>query len=362
MIREILRVLVLTGIVLLMLFTGALVLAIAGLETGPNAFALALLLAVLPVPVYLAIVLYVDRFEPEPVGMIALTFLYGATIAAFVAIIVNSVGEAIVSEQLGTDVATIYGGSISAPIVEEAAKGLILFGIYTWRRREFNGVLDGIVYASLVGLGFAMTENVLYYGRGAAEEGVVGAVGTFVVRGIISPFAHPLFTAMFGIGLGIASMSRSRTVRVAAPLAGLGAAMLLHSLWNTSAGAGLFFGAYLLVMVPMLALLVVIVLIGLRRERAVIAKQLSGLLPPDEVRRLASLRERRRERRWAKERGGRDARRAVEELQEAATELAFHREQAERGVLKPDRRLAARESALVARIGTRRQQLLRLAA
>ncbi len=345
-----------------MLLCGAVVLAIAGLETGPNAFALALLLAVLPVPFYLAIVLFIDRFEPEPLTMIALTFLWGATVATLVAVILNTAGQVVVSENLGQSAAELYGASISAPIVEEAAKGLALFAIYWWRRHEFNGVLDGIVYAALVGLGFAMTENVLYYGRGAAEEGVVGAVGTFVVRGLVSPFAHPLFTAMTGIGLGIAAMSTSRSVRVIAPLAGLAAAMVLHSLWNTSAGIGLFFGVYLLIMVPMLAVVGVIVVLALRRERRVIERQLTGMLPPDEVRRLASLRERRRERHWAKQRGGKEARRAVEELQEAATELAFHREQAQRGVLPRDRKTAARESALAARIAARRGQLLRLAA
>ena len=135
-------------------------------------------------------------------------------------------------------------------MVEESAKGAVLFGLYWWKRDEFNGLIDGIVYAALVGLGFAMTENVLYYGRGAAEEGIVGAVIVFVVRGIMSPFAHPVFTAMTGIGLGLAVGSRSRTFRVVAPLVGLAAAMALHSLWNTSAGAGLFLGVYVLIMVP----------------------------------------------------------------------------------------------------------------
>src|SRR3712207_4063708 len=225
-----------------MVLTGLLVLVIAGLETGPVAFAFALALAVAPVPFYVALVLWIDRFEPEPVRMIALTFAWGATIAAFAAIIVNTVGEVIVSDQLGTEAAELYGYSISAPIVEETAKGAVLFGLFWLYRREFNGVIDGIVYAGLVGLGFAMTENVLYYGRGAGGEGVVGAAVTFFVRGILSPFALPIFTARTGIGLGIAATTRNPGLRVGAPLAGLGAAILLHSLWNTSAGAGLFLG------------------------------------------------------------------------------------------------------------------------
>ncbi len=359
-IASVFRAALLTALVLLMLVCGFAVLAVAGLETGPAAFVLALLLAVAPVPVYLAVVLFIDRYEPEPLRMIALTFLYGATIAAFAAVILNTLGQVVVADQLGTDVAEIYGYSISAPVVEEGAKGIILFGIYVAYRREFNGVIDGIVYAALVGLGFAMTENVLYYGRGAAEEGVVGAVATFVVRGLLSPFAHPLFTAMTGIGLGIAATTSSRTLRVAAPLVGLGAAMALHSLWNTSAGSGLFLGVYVLIMVPVFAGLGVVVVLALRREGRVIERQLQGTLPPAEVRALASLRERRRWRREAARRGGRDAKRRMADLQRTAAEIAFQRQQVERGVIAGDQLARARESALLARLGERHRELAAL--
>jgi RsiW-degrading membrane proteinase PrsW (M82 family) len=346
------------GLVLLMLLAGFLVLVIAGLETGAPAFGLALCLAVAPVPFYIALVLWIDRFEPEPIRMIALTFAWGATIAAFGAIVINTLGEAIVSNQLGSSAAELYGYSISAPIVEEGLKGLVLFGLFWFYRREFNGVIDGIVYAALVGLGFAMTENVLYYGRGAVEEGVVGAVSTFVVRGLMSPFAHPIFTAMTGIGLGIAATTRSPTVRSIAPLAGLGAAMLLHSLWNTSTGAGLFAGVYVLIMVPIFVLLVLVIVFALRREGRVIAQQLSGTLPPNEVAALSSLRERREWRREAARRGGKPAKAAMTDLQRTAAELAFQREQVARGAIPADRLTRARESALLARLAVRRRDLL----
>jgi RsiW-degrading membrane proteinase PrsW (M82 family) len=351
------RALLLLALVLLMLLTGFLVLVVAGLETGVPAFGLALVLAVLPVPLYLALLLWIDRYEPEPLRMIVLTFAWGASIAAFVAIVLNTVGEAVVSENLGSDVAEIYGYSISAPIVEEAIKGLVLFGLFWFFRREFNGVIDGIVYAGCVGLGFAMTENVLYYGRGAVESGVVGAVGTFVVRGLMSPFAHPVFTAMTGIGLGVAATTGSRTLRVVAPLVGLGAAILLHSLWNTSATSGLFVGVYLLIMVPVFALIGVVIVLALRREGQVIARQLRGTLPDEEVRALASLRERRRSRAEAARLGGRPGKRAMADLQQAAAELAFQRQQIERGALPRTRLLAARESALLAHLGRRRREL-----
>ena len=347
----------LTGLILAMLFCGFVVLVLAGLENGFAAFGLAVVLALLPVPVYLALVLFIDRYEPEPLHMVALTFLWGATIAAFAAVVLNTLGEAVVSEQLGTEAAELYGYSISAPIVEESAKGLVLFGLFWLHRGEFNGVIDGIVYAALVGLGFAMTENVLYYGRGAAEDGVVGAVGTFVARGLLSPFAHPVFTAMTGIGLGVAVVTRSRTVRMVAPFAGLVAAIVLHSLWNTAAGTGLFLGAYVLVFVPVFIAIGVVVMIGLQREGRVIEKYLSGDLPDADVQTLASLRRRRRWRREASRLGGREARRAVAGVQHAAAELAFLRAQVSAGAVRWDRVTAARESALRAELARRRSAL-----
>jgi protease PrsW len=355
LIARVFRGAVATALGIAMITCGLIVLAIAGLETGGVAFALALCLAILPVPIYLTIVLWIDRFEPEPLRMIVLTFAWGATIACFVAILLNTIGELIVAEELGTEAAEVYGASFSAPVVEEAAKGAVLFGLFWWKRDEFNGLIDGIVYAALVGLGFAMTENVLYYGRGAAEEGIVGAVVTFVVRGVMSPFAHPVFTAMTGIGLGLAVGSRSRAFRVIAPLAGLGAAMFLHSLWNTAAGAGLFLGVYVLIMVPIFFALWVVILLGLRREARVIATELRGLLPANEVAALSSLRAQRRARRLAAERGGRAAKRAMRDLQQVAAELAFHRQQG-----RTDHVARARESALLARLALRRRELASL--
>jgi protease PrsW len=90
---------------------------------------------------------------------------------------------------------------VTAPVVEELAKCFALLVLFRELKDEFDGVVDGVVYAAMVGLGFAMIENVQYYGA-AISEGVESSVVTFVLRGVVSPFAHPLFTAMFGIGLG----------------------------------------------------------------------------------------------------------------------------------------------------------------
>jgi protease PrsW len=325
---RVLRMLAIATVVVVMGVLFLAILALAGAEAGPTAFTLALLLALAPVPVYVGLALWADRFEPEPLRLILLAFAWGATVACAVALVLNTAGEAIVGETLGTDVAEVYGGSISAPVVEEAAKGAVLFGLLLFWRREIHGVLDGIVYATMVGLGFAMTENVFYYAQGAVESGVEGAVGTFIVRGIMSPFAHPLFTAATGIGIGLAATRRGSPARRVAPFIGLLVAMVLHSLWNTAAGAGLFGPVYLLFMVPLFCALVAFVIFARVREGRIIRQELAGVLPDAEVAALGSLRARRRMRRAAPSRA---ERKEVRSLQRTATELAFARRQGDEG-------------------------------
>jgi protease PrsW len=241
--RRPLRALTQAGLVGAMVLVFLTLLALAG-ATGPgNGLALALALALVPLPILFRLVLWLDRFEPEPLKALAFTFAWGATFACLVALVVNSVGQAVVSDSLGEEAGMLYGGSISAPVVEESAKGLALLLVLR-TRRLIDGVLDGIVYGAMVGLGFAFTENVFYYAQGAAEQGVEGAVGTFVLRGLMSPLAHPLFTASIGIGIGLAVAARGRPLRILAPLAGLGVAMALHALWNTAAATGYFLGVY----------------------------------------------------------------------------------------------------------------------
>ncbi len=110
-----------------------------------------------------------------------------------------------------------------APVTEEAAKGLFILLLLIYRRHELDGILDGLVYAGMVGIGFAFTENILYLtsaymGEDGHAGGLGGAVGLFIVRCIFGPFAHPFFTAFIGIGIGIAVGARSRGVRVAGPV------------------------------------------------------------------------------------------------------------------------------------------------
>jgi RsiW-degrading membrane proteinase PrsW (M82 family) len=305
-------------------------------------FLIALPLALLPVPFLIAVVLLLDRLEPEPRGNLVFAFAWGAGIAALLALVINTAGLVFITQpDLGTTTGQYVSATFGAPVVEESLKGGVLLWLLWRRRQEFDGPTDGIIYAAMVGLGFAMMENIGYY-ISALVRPAVGGVSllgaTFVFRGILSPFAHPAFTSMTGIGVAYAATHRRAGWAVGVGLLG---AMILHGLWNGLTAFGL---AGIVLAYGLLACVLVVlisVLVADRRRivrliwRFLPAYQASGLVTETELRMLSTLRERRAARAWARRVGGRGAARAMTDYQLAATELALAHQRAERGTFAP---------------------------
>ena len=306
------------------------------LNGDPVYFFIALLLALAPVPVLLAAVLALDRIEPEPRGNLIFAFAWGAGVAVLVAGIVNSLGLVYIENAVGVgyDYARDIAATFGAPVVEETMKGLVLLGLLRFRRAELDGPTDGIIYASMVGLGFAMSENVSYYVAALDDLGAQGLAVTVVLRGILSPFAHPLFTSMIGVAVAYTAQRRGRG-RVLVIAAGWIGAMLLHGIWNGFAsyvGIGGLAIAYLLLMI----VLFVLIWIVFRDRKRIIgliqtylpAYWATGLVSSHDIAMLSSLQGRRHARQWAKTNGGRKALRAMGDYQLAATELGLLHERA----------------------------------
>ena len=154
----------------------------------PLVLAIAAGAAVLPVPLYTFLVLQLDRYEHEPWQVLVAAFLWGALVATFVAAIFNSLIGEILTALVGEALGEVLSTSAVAPIVEETAKGFALLLLYWVLRHEFDNVLDGIVYGSLVGIGFAMTENILYFGRMYQSEGLAGLGVLFYLRVMLGGF------------------------------------------------------------------------------------------------------------------------------------------------------------------------------
>lgn len=328
-----------------------IILLLIGAETGLAELIIGLICATLPVPLYVMLVLWIDRYESEPLWMLATSFFWGALIAVFMALIFNTGAQAFATAASNSEeVGDIVGAVVSAPIVEESAKALILLIIFFWKKDEFDGIVDGIVYAGMVGLGFAMTENILYYGR-AVQKGPDFLKLVWVMRGIAAPFSHPLFTSMTGIGLGWARQSHSTFTKVVAPVGGFILAVLMHAAWNGSAafggGAG-FFVTYFMVMGPAFIITLMVIHFSLRREGRIVQQFLypdyrKGLFDQREFEKLCTVRGRLGMSWTALWSYGFSGWRMRMRCNQMASELAFHRSRVARGLSRNAQDAAERE-------------------
>ncbi|GAA1501990.1 PrsW family intramembrane metalloprotease [Nocardioides humi] len=320
-----------TVVVTVAVVLGALLtLMILALSGAPRITLLATALAALPVGPVLAAYLWLDRYEPEPRLLLASGLAWGAFVATMAAIVVQGLGGLLVGF---TDTFSL---AVLAPVIEEASKGLFLVLLLWWRRAEIDGILDGIVYAGMVGVGFAFTENILYLAAayngtdGMGPGGIEAVTGTFVVRCVFSPFAHPLFTAFTGLGIGLAVASRSTAVRWLAPVGGYVLAVLAHATWNGSTvfGFGSFAVVYVVIMAPAFIGMIALAWWARETEAHVLRMALTdaarrGLLPATDIGWVVDLRARRDARRHARLQGGPEAERAMRDYQQAAIELGY---------------------------------------
>lgn len=296
----------------------------------PAGAGLSVLYAFIPLPALWLVYWWLDRYEPEPRRYKFAAFVWGGVVAVAIALALQ------ISIQRFFDLSDETMASFVAPATEEPAKCLFLLLTFLRARRVIDGFLDGLVYAGLVGLGFAFIENIGYYAAsylGSPDiklAGADGATTTFIVRGVFSPFAHPLFTSAFGIAIGLAVMQRSKVLKVLIVLLGLAASVTLHGFWNGSLsyGGGLgFLLVYLALAVVLVGVAVLAVIVRTRQVR-VLEQSLSyvaqrGWIHPAEIPYLSRFGHRRAARRFARTEHGRAATRVVTRYQRLATEMAF---------------------------------------
>lgn len=191
--------------------------------------------AVVPTALYALTVWWLDRYEREPGWLLLITFLWGAVPAIIVSLIAEVILDIPLSA-LGKGLAyDVAGAGFGAPLIEESAKALALLGVFFFYRREFDNVLDGIIYGALIGFGFAVTENFFYIVNSLLEGGLMQWSVVAFMRVILFGLNHALFTAATGAGLGLARLSKNGLVKVAAPLGGWAVAITLHAIHNIGA-------------------------------------------------------------------------------------------------------------------------------
>jgi RsiW-degrading membrane proteinase PrsW (M82 family) len=352
------RGLLLGGVIALIAVSGIAVLGFVGWNIGPVALTVGLVSAIVPVPILVLCFLWLDRYEPEPVKYLLYCFGWGACVATAVAIVVNTLGSIALRER-GLPAALV--AVLVAPFIEETMKALGPVLLFAFRRRAFSGLIDGIVYCGLSATGFAMVENILYLGgygyaqnaeRDGPLSGAQAVVSIFIVRIVMTGFAHPLFTSMTGLGLGVAARAADRRVRWFAPIAGLLVAMMLHGTWNLMSVVAsathqllvVLYG-YFAVMMPIFFGMVAFALWlrgseGRLTERVLGAYSRAGWFSPPEVATLGTVGRRLAARRWARRVAGDAGSKAMRAFQFDATKLALLRDGMNRGLGVQPRELA----------------------
>lgn len=195
---------------------------------------IAILAGVLPMLAYALMVWWFDRYEQEPLPLLAAMFVWGAIPAVILAVIVEIVFDVPIRAWMAPESLAyqLVGGSIIAPLVEELLKGAAVLGVFVFFYREFDSILDGIIYGSLVGFGFAAVENIVYFVSTLGEQGLGAMLALVVVRAVIFGLNHAFFTSLTGIGLAAARLSRSWLVKLSAPVLGLFLAITAHAIHN----------------------------------------------------------------------------------------------------------------------------------
>jgi protease PrsW len=306
--------------------------------------------ACIPALIYATIVLRLDRYEVEPLRAVLACFAWGAVGAILFSLATGLLFQFAVEEMLGAQFAEAASVVIGAPLVEESFKGIALLAVLIFARDEIDSTLDGLVYGALIGVGFAMTENILYFGQ-AYLEGGLGEFGTLVLsRSVLGGFGHPAYTAITGAAIGWSRRRYGRGVaRVIVPILGWVLAVALHTAWN----GGLVLTSVLMdedaglqkvvavqtaiVIVPAVLVLYAIARMSARHELAILREELRaemerGTITQAEYEAIVDAGARQRALASARARGGRGLRRRQRAFFSTAADLALrnhHRHQGE---------------------------------
>jgi RsiW-degrading membrane proteinase PrsW (M82 family) len=242
----------------LVFFLGVMLLLGFQVLQNPNTLIFVVLfpLSVIPAALITGYVWYTD-ITREPITMLIVTYLLGVVLASF-PYLINTLTSVAMNAVAGQLPPAIAGNPVLAFLaqagqfyfvvapVEEVAKLAAVFMFVYWRT-DFDFVIDGVVYGTMAGLGFATIENISYIIQTIAS--VDSLLGVFIVGGVITTvrgFAgpgHVIWTGIAGYFLGLAKFNREYAVVLA--IKGLLIASFLHGTYNTlSSGIGIVFNGF----------------------------------------------------------------------------------------------------------------------
>jgi RsiW-degrading membrane proteinase PrsW (M82 family) len=199
--------------------------------SGSAALGAAVALLLLPTVLYVLIVWLADKNEKEPLVDILLALVGGALVAPLLVAAaerVLGIPDSIYPPKLSH--LPFEQPNLTGALVEELAKGLVILGLFLALPREFDNVMDGIVYGTVVGAGFALAENAAYVWELARVQHIVQlGLGSFWAL-FLGGLSHCVFSGIFGASLGLVREGPFPPRRLVwVPLLGLALASLYHT-------------------------------------------------------------------------------------------------------------------------------------
>ena len=301
--------------------------------SGPVLTVFLAILCIVPLAIVVSLLLFIDRFEPEPLGMKLAALAWGGGVSVFFAIMGNEYVQYSVTEQTGDEVqGIVFSVVVGAPVVEELLKGLGVLVIVWARRTHISSAIDGLVYAGFAACGFLVVEDFTYFVRAVLTDGDLGQL--FFQRVVMGVFGHVMYTSCMGWATGWA-VTRARSAAAGCGAVALGwfTGMLLHATWNGTAVLSggveeLFYTFYMFIHIPLFLLWFLFIALAMKRERRDAA---AGLMPyvaqgwiiPAEIQMVCDPRSRRAALAWASN-GGPLAKKAMKQFMYALATLGLH--------------------------------------
>ena len=301
--------------------------------SGPIVTVFIAILCIVPLAIVVSVLLFIDRFEPEPLGMKLAALAWGGGVSIFFGIMGNEYVQYSVTEQTGDEVqGIIFSVVVGAPVVEELLKGLGVLVIVWARRTHISSAIDGLVYAGFAACGFLVVEDFTYFVRAVLTDGDLGQM--FFQRVVMGVFGHVMYTSCMGWATGWA-VTRARSTAAGCGAVALGwfTGMLLHATWNGTAVLSggddeLFDTFYIFIHVPLFLLWFLFIALAMKRERRDAAAGLmpyvaQGWIVPSEIQMVCDPRSRRAALAWASN-GGPLAKKAMKQFMYALATLGLH--------------------------------------
>ena len=301
--------------------------------SGPIVTVFLAILCIVPLAIVVSVLLFIDRFEPEPLGMKLAALAWGGGVSIFFGIMGNEFVQYSVTEQTGDEVqGMIFSVVVGAPVVEELLKGLGVLVIVWARRTHISSAIDGLVYAGFAACGFLVVEDFTYFVRAVLTDGDLGQM--FFQRVVMGVFGHVMYTSCMGWATGWA-VTRARSAAAGCGAVALGwfTGMLLHATWNGTAVLSggddeLFDTFYIFIHVPLFFLWFLFIALAMKRERRDAAAGLmpyvaQGWIVPSEIQMVCDPRSRRAALAWASN-GGPLAKKAMKQFMYALAALGLH--------------------------------------